>query len=41
MTEKPKEIIILCVDCDGSGYTKKGKCETCKGKGQIRYKNIK
>jgi DnaJ-class molecular chaperone len=39
MTEKPKEIIILCVECDGKGYTEKGQCETCKGEGQIRYKD--
>lgn len=32
--EKTQDI-LLCPECDGSGYTKKGRCELCKGKGLI------
>jgi len=39
---KKEEIkIFLCPVCDGSGYTKDGKCEICNGKGEIKkIKNI-
>ena len=26
--------------CDGSGYTKEGKCKVCNGKGEIKTQNI-
>lgn len=28
--------IIICPECDGSGYTNKGKCKICKGTGEIK-----
>lgn len=33
--------IMICPECDGRGFTlEKGKCEFCKGDGQLKYEKL-
>lgn len=37
LTQKNGMEIMVCPECDGKGYTEKGKCKICKGSGELKF----
>lgn len=37
VTKKNGVEIVICPECDGRGFTEKGKCKICKGTGELKF----